>query len=73
MKAPPFYDIIGAIITLVLLCAVIAYPLCDKAIPQEVLTPFTVAIGWVFRSATGAANDYMHQKGSNNDGEPQPG
>lgn len=62
MKVTPWYDMLGAVVTIVLLLAVITYPLCGKAIPQEILTPFTVAMGWVFRGATGAANDYMHRK-----------
>jgi hypothetical protein len=67
MKLPPFYDVLGAAVTLLLLLAVIAYPLGGKAIPQEILTPFSVAMGWVFRGATGIANDYMHRKEKAND------
>lgn len=67
MKLPPFYDIVGAAVTLILLLAVIIYPLCGKAIPQEILTPFSVAVGWVFRGATGIANDYMHRTEVTND------
>jgi hypothetical protein len=73
MKLPPFYDIIGACVTLILLAAVVAYPLCGKTVPQEVLTPFSVAMGWVFRSATGAANDFMHRERSNGNGQPPSG
>jgi len=67
MKAPPFYDIIGAVVTLVLLVAVIAYPLCGHDIPQAILTPFSIAMGWVFRGATAIGNDYLHRKESTNE------
>jgi ATP/ADP translocase len=67
MKVPPFYDIVGAVVTLFLLFAVIAYPLCGTAIPEEIRTAFAVAMGWVFRGATGIANDYLHRKEAAND------
>lgn len=66
MKIPPFYDLIGAVVTLVLLIAVIAYPLAGQAIPEELRTAFTVAIGWIFRGAAQAANDVYHQRRSAN-------
>jgi hypothetical protein len=62
MKPPPFYDIVGAVVTLLLLFAVIAYPLCGKAIPQEILVPFSTAMGWVFRGAAQVANELSHRK-----------
>lgn len=62
MKLPPFYDVVGAVVTLLLLAAVIAYPLLGHDIPQAILTPFSVAMGWIFRGATQAANDYSHRK-----------
>lgn len=70
MKVPPFYDIIGAVVTLILLCAAIAYPLSGTAIPDEIRTAFAVAMGWVFRGATQIANDYSHRKKGAN--EPSP-
>jgi hypothetical protein len=71
MKLPPFYDIVGAAVTLLLLLAVISYPLCGHVIPEEIRTAFAVAMGWVFRSAAGVANDYMHRKEVANDAEPR--
>lgn len=62
MKVPPFYDVIGAVVTLLLLVAVIAYPLFGRDVPQAILTPFSVAMGWVFRGAAQVANDYSHRK-----------
>lgn len=67
MKAPPFYDVVGAVVALLLLVAVIAYPLCGHVIPDEIRTAFAVAMGWIFRSATQAANDYSHRKKVAND------
>ena len=73
MKLPPFYDILGAAVTLLLLLAVIAYPLAGHAIPEEIRTAFTVSVGWVFRGAAQVANEFTHRKGSNDNGEPQSG
>ena len=67
MKPPPFYDIVGAVVTLLLLFAVIAYPLCGNAIPDEIRTAFAVAMGWVFRGATQVANELAHRKEKAND------
>jgi hypothetical protein len=64
MKLPPFYDLVAALVTCILLIGVICYPLLGHAIPQEILTPFAVAMGWVFRGGVGVANDYYHQKRS---------
>jgi len=62
MKLPPFYDILGAVVTLLLLVAVIAYPLVGQAIPEEIRTAFAVAMGWVFRGVTQVANEFTHRK-----------
>ena len=66
MKLPPFYDIIGAAVTLILLFAVIAYPLTGQAIPEELRTAFSVAIGWAFRGAAQVANEFTHRKEGGN-------
>jgi hypothetical protein len=62
MKSPPFYDVLGAVVALLLLLAVIAYPLAGHAIPEEIRTVFTVAMGWVFRGAAQVANEFAHRK-----------
>lgn len=66
MKLPPFYDIMGAAVTLLLLFAIIAYPLAGQAIPDEIRTAFTVAMGWVFRGAAQVANEFAHRKEGGN-------
>jgi len=71
MKPPPFYDLLAALVTCILLIGVISYPLLGHEIPEEIRTAFTVAIGWVFRGGAGIVNDYLHQKRSApNDGSP---
>lgn len=72
MKLPPFYDGLGALVTLLLLLAVIVYPLCGQEVPQFILLPFTTATGWVFRGSVGAANDWWHQKRSTPNGAASP-
>jgi hypothetical protein len=66
MKLPPFYDLVGAAVTLLLLLAVIAYPLAGHAIPEEIRTAFAVAMGWVFRGAAQVANEFAHRKEGGN-------
>lgn len=72
MKLPPFYDAVAALVTLILLLAVIVYPICGKEVPEVILLPFTTAIGWVFRGGVGAANDWWHQKRSTPNGPASP-
>ena len=70
MKPPPFYDGLGGLVALVLLSAVIIYPLCGHEIPQLLESTFAAAIGWVFRGGVGVANDFIHQKRSTPNGSP---
>jgi hypothetical protein len=72
MKLPPFYDVVAALVTCILLTGVIIYPLCGQVIPEEIRTAFAVAMGWVFRGGVGAANDFIHRERSAPNGPASP-
>ena len=72
MKLPPFYDGVGALVTLALLLAVIVYPLFGHEIPQLLESSFAASIGWVFRGSVGAANDFLHQRKGGPNGSASP-
>jgi len=72
MKLPPFYDVVAALVTCILLIGVLIYPLCGQGVPEEIRTAFAVAMGWVFRGGVGVANDFIHQKRSTPNGSPSP-
>jgi hypothetical protein len=72
MKPPPFYDVVAALVTCILVIGVFIYPLCGQAIPEEIRTAFAVAMGWVFRGGVGAANDFIHRERSTPNGPARP-
>jgi len=72
MKLPPFYDAVAALFGLILLGAVIMYPLMGHEVPQLVESAFTLALGWVFRGGVGAANDWWHTRNGGQNGQPSP-
>ena len=72
MRLPPFYDAVAALVTLVLLIAVIIYPLCGQDVPDYLRDALLPALGWVFRGSVGVANDWWHTRNGGQNGPPSP-
>jgi len=63
MKSVPFYDRIAAVITIMLIIAIVLLALLERACPDNLQTGLTVALTWTFRGGVGVANDWYHSRG----------
>jgi hypothetical protein len=70
MKLPPFYDTIAGIVTLILVGAVVLYPLFGVECPQIIGSGFAVALGWSFRATVAINNGVVNRARSASNGEP---
>jgi hypothetical protein len=73
MNLIPLKDYIAGLVTVVLLVGIILLAVLGQQCPDILQTGFTLALGWIFRSGAQFANELQHQKGSNDNGEPQSG
>ena len=51
-----FQDVIAGTITIIILCALIAFALMEIDTPEELRLAFGVSIGWVFSRGINGAN-----------------
>lgn len=72
MKLPPFYDAVAGLVTVLLLVAVIVYPIFGVDTPQIVSSAFAVALGWTFRANVAATNGIIKLRGGTPNGATSP-
>lgn len=72
MKLPPFYDVVAALVTVLLLLAVIIYPIFEIDTPELIGSAFAVALGWTFRANVAATNGINRLRGGAPNGQPSP-
>jgi hypothetical protein len=70
MKLPPFYDVVAGLVTLILVIAVVTYPLCGVETPQMIGSGFALALGWTFRATVVATNGVARIRGGSSNGDP---
>ncbi len=70
MKLPPFYDAVAAAVTVLLLLAVIAYPIFGIDTPELIGSAFALALGWTFRANVAATNGINRLRGGSPNGQP---
>jgi len=62
----PFHDLIAGLATLGLLAAIVLLTALEQAIPTQISTGFTLALGWTFRGGYQLQNELRHRNRSNN-------
>jgi hypothetical protein len=72
MKLPPFYDAVAAMVTVLLLLAVIIYPIFKIDTPELIGSAFAVALGWTFRANVAATNGINKMRGGAPNGSTSP-
>ena len=72
MKPPPYLDLIAGAVTLILVFAVVTYPIFGVECPQMISTGFAVAMGWTFRAAVAVQNGVNNRLRSASNGQPSP-
>jgi hypothetical protein len=72
MKLPSFYDAVAGMVTLLLLVAVIVYPIFGIETPQLIGSAFAVALGWTFRANVAATNGINKLRGGTPNGATSP-
>ena len=72
MKLPPFYDVVAGLVTVMLLGAVISYPIFGIDTPELIGSAFALALGWTFRANVAATNGINRLRGGTPNGQPSP-
>lgn len=72
MKLPPFYDAVAAVVTVLLLLAVVIYPIFEIDTPELIGSAFALALGWTFRANVAATNGINRLRGGTPNGSPSP-
>ena len=72
MKPPPFLDVIAGLITLILVVAVVVYPIFGVECPQIVASGFAAGLGWILRGAVAVQNGIISRQRSAPNGAPSP-
>ena len=70
MKLPPFYDVVAATVTLMLVAAAIVYPIFGLEVPELISSGFALALGWTFRATVAATNGVNRLKEGASNGQP---
>jgi hypothetical protein len=68
MKLPPFYDAVAAVVTVILVTAVVLYPIFGLETPELVGSGFALGLGWTFRATVAATNGVNRLRGGNPNG-----
>jgi hypothetical protein len=63
MKLPPFGDVVAAVVTIMLVFAVILYPIFGLETPELVGSGFALGLGWTFRATVAATNGLNKLRG----------
>lgn len=58
-------DLIAAMMTIILLLAIIAFTIMEIATPEELKLAFGVAVGWVFSRGINGANGALKRRRNN--------
>ena len=61
----PFHDLVAGVATLALLAAIVLLTALEAAIPTQISTGFTLALGWTFRGGYQLQNELRHRNRSN--------
>jgi uncharacterized membrane protein YjjB (DUF3815 family) len=72
MKLPPFYDAVAAVVTIMLVAAVVLYPIFGVDAPELISSGFALALGWTFRATVAATNGVNRLKGGTPNGSASP-
>jgi len=72
MKVPPFVDLIAGVVTLILVLAVVIYPVSGTECPQIVAQGFALGLGWTFRAGVAIQNGVQNRLRSAPNGSPSP-
>jgi len=72
MKLPAFYDAVAAVVTVLLLLAVIIYPILEIDTPELIGSAFALALGWTFRANVAVTNGINKLRGGVPNESPSP-
>lgn len=61
----PFHDLVAGAATLGLLAAIVLLTALGQAVPAQISTGFTLALGWTFRGGYQLQNELRHRNRSN--------
>jgi len=62
----PFHDLVAGVATLGLLVGIVLLTALGQAVPAQISTGFTLALGWTFRGGWQLQNELRHRNRSNN-------
>ena len=72
MKLPPFVDVVAALVTVILVLAVVIYPVSGTECPQIVAQGFALGLGWTFRAGVAVQNGLARRNGGARNGTASP-